>query len=297
MPGWCVLSLLFGFAALRVSDPAPLEELRLRTFDIFQVIEPRVKTSGRSSSSISTRRACEARPVAVAADAHRRHDHQSHPARRGRDRLRHRVRRAGPAVPPSPPTPFRDLDEETRDKLRALPSNDQVLADAIKQSRVVLGEIRPAHVFVPQPDEPLPVTRRRDARRRSAAVPVQFPGPAAKRPGARERRGRARPVQHPPERDGIVRRVPMVMQAQGNDHAVAVVRDAAGRDRRQHHPDQDGQGRHQERRRAGSRDADRPQRPALGAFRAARSRRVYVSARRCAGRPRRRRTACRASWC
>ena len=35
---------------------------------------------------------------------------------------------------------FRNLDEATRDKLRALPSNDQVFADAIRHSRVVLGE-------------------------------------------------------------------------------------------------------------------------------------------------------------
>ena len=35
---------------------------------------------------------------------------------------------------------FRNLDEATREKLRALPSNDQIMADAIRQSRVVLGE-------------------------------------------------------------------------------------------------------------------------------------------------------------
>jgi adenylate cyclase len=35
---------------------------------------------------------------------------------------------------------FRNLDDETRAKLRSLPSNDQVLADAMRQSRVVLGE-------------------------------------------------------------------------------------------------------------------------------------------------------------
>jgi len=35
---------------------------------------------------------------------------------------------------------FRNLDEATRDKLRALPSNDQVLADAMRNSHVVLGE-------------------------------------------------------------------------------------------------------------------------------------------------------------
>src|SRR5262245_43515680 len=38
------LALLVGFAALRLFDPPPIEELRVRTFDGFQVIEPRVKT-------------------------------------------------------------------------------------------------------------------------------------------------------------------------------------------------------------------------------------------------------------
>src|SRR5260370_25471071 len=35
---------------------------------------------------------------------------------------------------------LRDLDKETRARLRALPSNDQILADAIRRSRVVLVE-------------------------------------------------------------------------------------------------------------------------------------------------------------
>src|SRR5580765_8537340 len=38
------LGLLIGFAALRVFDPAPVEELRVRTFDTYQLIDPRVKT-------------------------------------------------------------------------------------------------------------------------------------------------------------------------------------------------------------------------------------------------------------
>src|SRR4051794_3568405 len=40
-----LLALLIGFAALRVADPAPIEEIRLRTFDSFQRIDPRVKTA------------------------------------------------------------------------------------------------------------------------------------------------------------------------------------------------------------------------------------------------------------
>ena len=38
------LALLIGFAAFRIADPAPVEELRVRTFDTFQLIDPRVKT-------------------------------------------------------------------------------------------------------------------------------------------------------------------------------------------------------------------------------------------------------------
>src|SRR5258707_1499690 len=40
----CV-ALLFGLALLRIADPAAIEELRVRTFDTFQVIDPRVKTA------------------------------------------------------------------------------------------------------------------------------------------------------------------------------------------------------------------------------------------------------------
>src|SRR4030088_2653733 len=40
----CV-GLLIGLAALRIADPAPIEELRVRTFDTFQVIDPRKKTA------------------------------------------------------------------------------------------------------------------------------------------------------------------------------------------------------------------------------------------------------------
>ena len=37
------LALLIGFAALRIADPAPVEELRFRIFDSFQRIDPRPK--------------------------------------------------------------------------------------------------------------------------------------------------------------------------------------------------------------------------------------------------------------
>src|SRR4051812_26016064 len=37
------LFLLIGFVALRVVDPLPIRELRVRTFDTFQRFDPRVK--------------------------------------------------------------------------------------------------------------------------------------------------------------------------------------------------------------------------------------------------------------
>src|ERR1700733_15320826 len=40
----CV-ALLIGLAALRIADPGPIQELRVRTFDTFQRIDPRVKTA------------------------------------------------------------------------------------------------------------------------------------------------------------------------------------------------------------------------------------------------------------
>src|ERR1700686_3888441 len=39
------LALLIGLAALRIADPAPIEALRVRTFDTFQLTDPRVKTA------------------------------------------------------------------------------------------------------------------------------------------------------------------------------------------------------------------------------------------------------------
>ena len=36
------LALLIALAALRIADPLPLEELRVRVFDLYQVLHPRV---------------------------------------------------------------------------------------------------------------------------------------------------------------------------------------------------------------------------------------------------------------
>src|ERR1700704_4855214 len=135
------LALLIGFAAVRVADLAPIEELRVRTFDTFQLIEPRVKT---------------ARPVAIVdidEASLARLGQWPWPRTRIADMVANLTRLGAVVIafdvvfsepdrlnPDAAADTFRDLDDEIRAKLRALPSNDKIFADAIGASRVVLGE-------------------------------------------------------------------------------------------------------------------------------------------------------------
>src|SRR5258708_28731317 len=155
----CV-ALLIGIAVLRWWDPAPIEELRVRTFDSFQRIDPRVKT---------------ARPVTIVdidekSLADPRRGQWPWPRTRIADIVTN-LNRLGAVViafdavfsepdrlnPDIAADTFHNLDEETRARLKALPSNDQILADAIKRSRVVLGESGLPSV-VTELDKNLPVT-------------------------------------------------------------------------------------------------------------------------------------------
>src|SRR3954464_380548 len=135
------LGFLVTFAAVRIADPAALEEIRVRTFDTFQLIEPRVKTS---------------RPVTIVdIDEKSLAKLGQWPWPRtqlsdlianltslgavviGFDIVFSEPDRLNPNIAADS---IRYLDEVTRARLRALPTNDQILADAIRRSRVVLGE-------------------------------------------------------------------------------------------------------------------------------------------------------------
>src|SRR6266852_5451634 len=137
------LALLIAFVGLRVLDPAPIQELRVRTFDTFQVLDPRIKT---------------ARPVTIIDIDERsladpRHGQWPWPRTRVADIVTTLSRLDAVVIafdvvfsepdrlnPDIAADTFRNLDEATREKLRSLPSNDRIFADAIRQSRVVLGE-------------------------------------------------------------------------------------------------------------------------------------------------------------
>src|ERR1700729_2954055 len=210
------LALLIGLAALRIADFGPIEELRVRTFDTFQRIDPRVKT---------------ARPVTIV-DI----DEKSLASKLGqwpwpRTRIADLITdltRLGAVViafdvvfsepdrlnPDVAADTFRDLDEETRAKLHALPSNDQIFADAMRRSRVVLGESGLPQV-VKELDTTLPVTGLAMLGEDPQRFMFDFPGLLRNTQVLEKAAGGRGLFSIRPERDGIVRRVPMIMQAQG----------------------------------------------------------------------------------
>jgi adenylate cyclase len=210
------LMLLIGFAALRVADPAPIEELRVRTFDNFQVIEPRPKTIRPvtivdiDEKSLSNPRLGQwpwprTRIAEIVTDL----------TRLGAvviafDAVFAEPDRLNPAIAADT---FPDLDEATRDRLRALPSNDQVLADASRNSRVVLGESGGPDVHAAL-DKTLPVTGFATTDEPEQFM-FKFPGLLRNVPVLEHAAAGRGLFTIKPERDGIIRRVPMIMQAQG----------------------------------------------------------------------------------
>jgi adenylate cyclase len=109
---------------------------------------------------------------------------------------------------------FRNLDEDTRAKLRALPSNDEVFAEAIRKSRVVLGESGAAEELAAL-DKTLPVTGLAMLGEEPQRFMFEFPG-LLRNTKVLEHAAAGRGLfTIKPERDGIVRRVPMIMLAQG----------------------------------------------------------------------------------
>ena len=152
---------------------------------------------------------------------------------------------------------FRNLDEETRARLRALPSNDQVFADAIKASRVVLGESGLPEEIAPL-DKTLPVTGLAMLGEEPQRFMFDFPGLLRNVPVLEHAAAGRGLFTIRPERDGIVRRVPMIMQAQGQTMpslTFEMLRVATGSGTILIKAEK---GRHQEPRHQGHPDSDRP---------------------------------------
>ncbi len=209
------LALLVLFAGLRVLDPAPVEELRVRTFDTFQRFDPRKKV---------------ARPVTIVDIDDKSMEKLGQwpwPRTRIADLITELTRLGAVVIafdavfsepdrlnPNVAADTFPNLDEETRAKLRALPSNDQVFADAIRRSRVVLGEFGLPEEITAL-DKTLPVTGLAMLGEEPQRFMFDFPGLLRNVPVIEHAAAGRGLFTIRPERDGIIRRVPMIMQAQG----------------------------------------------------------------------------------
>src|ERR1700733_12422345 len=208
------LALLIGIAALRIADFAPIEELRVRTFDSFQRIEPRVKTA-RPVTIVDIDEKSLAKfgqwpwPRTSIADI------VTNLTRLGAVVIAFDIVFAEPdrLNPDAAAKTMRHLDEVTRSKLRELPSNDQIFADAMRRSRVVVGETGLAEV-ISKFDETLPVTGFAMLGEAPQPFLFDFPGLLRNVHVLEEAAAGRGLFTIKVERDGIVRRVPMMMRAQ-----------------------------------------------------------------------------------
>jgi adenylate cyclase len=211
----CIL-LLFALVPLRIANPRPLEEVHLRTFDLFQVLRPREQT---------------ARPVVIADidEASLKEIGQWPWPRTVVADLVTRLRELGAVAigfdivfaepdrmsPAVAAASFRGIDDATRDKLASLPSNDEVLGDAIKGAEIVVVGQAGSATAAPRSNAEAALQtgfaiRGPDPR----PFLVTFPGLLRNvLPIELAAAGRGL-ISINPEHDGIVRRVPVVMAAQ-----------------------------------------------------------------------------------
>jgi adenylate cyclase len=216
------LFLLADLVLLRIWDPLPLEMLRLRTFDVLQTVRPResmehpviivdlddasLKALGqwpwpRTVLADLVQRVTELGAVAI-----------------GFDVIFPEPDRTSPSLAAEA---MRGLDEETRAKLRQLPGNDQVFAEALRASKVVLGQsgLRAAVVSSSGDGTSAPPARVQtnlailgpDPKEQLVTFPLLLENvPVLEHAAA----GRGL-ISMKPERDAVVRRVPLISLADG----------------------------------------------------------------------------------
>jgi len=208
-------SVGLGFMAvlilIRIWDPLPLEEIRLRGFDLYQNIKPR-------DSSV--------RPVVIVdidEESIAAYGQWPWPRTLIADLLTKLYQMQSVAVgfdvffpepdrssPKEAAKHFRNIDEATHETLIRLPSNDDVFAQAIGQGKVVLGQSG-TRTAKAQSGERLPETGIAIIGPDPTPYLVAFPHLLRNLPNL-ERAAAGRGLSSiVTERDGIVRRVPTVM--------------------------------------------------------------------------------------
>jgi len=209
------LFLLAALVIVRLSDPPLLEELRLRSFDWFQTLQPRsnkvhlVTIVDIDEASLNAygqwpwprtliadllAQLYKLQIRAVAFDVVFAEPDRSSP----NEAAKH----------------INDLDEATRARLLQLPSNDEIFAKAIGRGVVVLGQAGTS-TSVPHPSDQLPETGIATIGPDPAPYLVTFPQLLRNLPQL-ERASAGRGLfTIATERDGMVRRVPLVLKVGG----------------------------------------------------------------------------------
>jgi adenylate cyclase len=209
------VALLVVLLGLRIWDPAPLEAVRLNMFDYYQAIKPR-------ESAL--------RPVVIVdidEESLRAIGQWPWPRTLVADMVAQLTKLGALVIgfdiifaepdrmsPREAAASFRDVDEETKAKLRRLPSNDSVLAEALKSSRVVLGQSGFHRPTAGKDAAEVPRTGFALMGSDPSRYLVTFPGLLRNVPALEQAAAGHGLLTIRPERDGIVRRTPMVMKAQ-----------------------------------------------------------------------------------
>ncbi|HDL16833.1 MAG TPA: CHASE2 domain-containing protein, partial [Rhizobiales bacterium] len=210
------IALLIALVALRVWDPAALQLLRLKTFDIYQIAKPRIP-SGKpvvivdiDEASLNTLgqwpwpRTIIAKLIEKIAGGGA--------AAIGMDIVFAEPDRTTPGIIADT---LPGLSDAARAELRAAPDHDKVLADIVRRTRTVLGQ----SAFNPRPGD----TRKTLAPKASFATLggdpdpylIKYPGLLSNIPLLEEAANGRGMFTVLPDPDGLVRRIPIVMMAGG----------------------------------------------------------------------------------
>jgi adenylate cyclase len=216
------LFLLAAVVLLRIGDPLPLEMLRLRTFDVLQTIRPRESTERPVVIVDLDDASLKALgqwpwPRTLLADLVQRLTDLGAVAI-GFDVIFPEPDRTSPSLAAEA---MRGLDEETRAKLRQLPGNDQVFAEALRASNVVLGQSGLRAAVVSSPGDGAPALPARVQTNLAVLGPdpkdqlVTFPLLLENVPVLEHAAAGRGLISMKPERDAVIRRVPLISLAHG----------------------------------------------------------------------------------
>ncbi len=209
-------ALLAAFIALRIWDPGPLENLKLRSFDFYQTLKPReitikpvviVDIDEESLSAIGQ----WPWPRTVLADLIIRLQELG-AAAIGFDVLFPEPDRMSPAALAKA---LSQLDAITRTRLEALPTNDEVMANAMRGGKVILGQSGVPFALPDTAPKDLPRTGFASMGADPDRFLITFDGLLKNLPVLEHAAAGRGVLTIRPERDGIVRRVPLVMKAAG----------------------------------------------------------------------------------